>query len=193
MRDNDKQLVVPYVTLKDTTANIEAGSHESGAIAYATDTDFLGYFDGTDWVWIGAPTDNILASITLAPTNSTYTPPNQTWTTFPITVLDYHGYDSDMWDSVNRRWTPPEGVIFTTFMGAGNGSMSNSFRWGNSINGYVINWMECRYNSTYNVARTSQGVYTVNGSQYVQAVIYRYNNGVLRNDCRINWTVYPKI
>ena len=52
MRKDDKQLGAPFVNYKDTEANIEALSGiVEGAQAYATDTDKLGTFDGTNWVW----------------------------------------------------------------------------------------------------------------------------------------------
>ena len=52
MRVGDTQVGAPYVNYKDTEANIEAltGVPE-GASAYATDTDKVGSYDGSDWNW----------------------------------------------------------------------------------------------------------------------------------------------
>jgi len=52
MRKGDSQLGTPYVEYPNTKANIEALTGISeGAIAYATDTNELGSYDGTAWTW----------------------------------------------------------------------------------------------------------------------------------------------
>lgn len=53
MQKGDQQLGTPQVPYKNTQATIEAltGIAE-GAIAYATDTDKLGTYDGAAWTWI---------------------------------------------------------------------------------------------------------------------------------------------
>ncbi len=55
MERNDAQLARPGVLYKNTKANIEAltGVPE-GAFAYATDTDLMGTFNGTVWLWGGS-------------------------------------------------------------------------------------------------------------------------------------------
>lgn len=55
MRKGDTQLATPYVEYTDTKTNIEAmtGIGE-GAIAYASDTDELGTYNGSAWTWRGA-------------------------------------------------------------------------------------------------------------------------------------------
>lgn len=61
MKDDDKQLGVPGRLYRDTKANIEAlslGAGDEGCIAFATDTDQLGTFDGSDWAW-GAPAEGV--------------------------------------------------------------------------------------------------------------------------------------
>jgi len=52
MRKNDRQLGTPSLEYTDTKANIEAltGIAE-GAVAYASDTDELGTYDGSVWTW----------------------------------------------------------------------------------------------------------------------------------------------
>lgn len=52
MRKGDQQLGAPQILYKDTKANIEAltGVLE-GAIAYATDTDEPGFYNGSIWQW----------------------------------------------------------------------------------------------------------------------------------------------
>jgi len=52
MRKGDEQIGLPAAVYNDTAANIEAltGVAE-GAVAYATDTDELGTYDGAAWVW----------------------------------------------------------------------------------------------------------------------------------------------
>jgi hypothetical protein len=54
MKKNDTQLGTPAVQYTDTKANIEAltGIAE-GAIAYATDSNELGSYDGAAWTWGG--------------------------------------------------------------------------------------------------------------------------------------------
>lgn len=52
MKRNDSQLGAPGVLYKDTKANIEALSGVAeGAIAYATDTNEDGTYDGATWTW----------------------------------------------------------------------------------------------------------------------------------------------
>jgi hypothetical protein len=60
MRLDDRQLGMPFIEYKDTKANIEAlAGCEQGSIAYATDTDELGTYDGADWNWgSGGVTDH---------------------------------------------------------------------------------------------------------------------------------------
>ena len=52
MIKNDRVYATPLVQYRDTKANIEAltGIGE-GAIAYATDTNEFGSYDGTTWTW----------------------------------------------------------------------------------------------------------------------------------------------
>lgn len=54
MRQKDRQLGKPETLYKDTKANIEAitANLNEGAIAYAVDTDELGTYNGTSWVWV---------------------------------------------------------------------------------------------------------------------------------------------
>jgi len=56
MRVGDKQLGAPQVLYKDTKANIQSMTVESGAFAYATDTSEMGYYDGSTWHWYSMPT-----------------------------------------------------------------------------------------------------------------------------------------
>ena len=56
MRVNDVQLGAPQVLYKDTKANIQSMTVESGAFAYATDTSQMGYYDGSTWHWYSMPT-----------------------------------------------------------------------------------------------------------------------------------------
>jgi hypothetical protein len=52
MKKNDKQLGKPGILYKNTTAAIEAlTSVDEGSIAYATDTDLIGTFNGVIWLW----------------------------------------------------------------------------------------------------------------------------------------------
>lgn len=57
MRENDQQLGWPFRAYQDTKANIEAlvglSSEDEGCVAYATDTDQLGTYNGTAWTWTG--------------------------------------------------------------------------------------------------------------------------------------------
>jgi len=55
MRLDDTQLGRPETIYKDTQANIEAlASPVEGMIAYATDTNQLGSYDGAAWTWYSA-------------------------------------------------------------------------------------------------------------------------------------------
>jgi len=62
-RHADKATTLPGLVFADTKTAIEAltlVAGDEGAVAYATDTEELGRFDGTDWLWyinIGAVTD----------------------------------------------------------------------------------------------------------------------------------------
>jgi hypothetical protein len=56
MRVGDKQLGAPQVLYKDTKANIQSMTVESGAFAYATNTSEIGYYDGSTWHWYSMPT-----------------------------------------------------------------------------------------------------------------------------------------
>ena len=73
MKHNDRQYGIPFCEYNDTKANIEAITGLSeGCIAYATDTNELGTYDGSTWQWanldyinqdvttIGTPTFNSL-------------------------------------------------------------------------------------------------------------------------------------
>jgi hypothetical protein len=61
MRYGDEQKGIPFCEYNDTKANIEAlvGLSE-GCIAYATDTDELGTYDGAAWEWISAVSDGVI-------------------------------------------------------------------------------------------------------------------------------------
>jgi hypothetical protein len=67
MRLDNRQLGMPFIEYKDTKANIEAlAGCEQGSIAYATDTDELGTYDGADWNWgVGGATDHFVALATM--------------------------------------------------------------------------------------------------------------------------------
>jgi hypothetical protein len=68
MKHNDRQYGKPFCEYNDTKANIEAlvGLSE-GCIAYATDTDELGTYDGASWTWGsgGGVTDHFVALATM--------------------------------------------------------------------------------------------------------------------------------
>lgn len=52
MIKNDRVYGVPLTQYKDTKSNIEALSGiPEGAIAYATDSNEFGSYDGTTWTW----------------------------------------------------------------------------------------------------------------------------------------------
>jgi len=55
MIHNDRVYGKPLILYRDTKANIEAltGLGE-GSIAYATDTNRFGSFDGSSWAWGGS-------------------------------------------------------------------------------------------------------------------------------------------
>jgi hypothetical protein len=66
MRLDDRQLGMPFIEYKDTKANIEAlAGCEQGSIAYATDTDELGTYDGADWNWGSGGDDHFVALATM--------------------------------------------------------------------------------------------------------------------------------
>jgi|GEM_PF-5769614 len=61
---NDKVKGTPLVQYKDTKANIEALSGiEEAAIAYATDTNEFGSYDGTTWTWGQSGSFDLAAAI----------------------------------------------------------------------------------------------------------------------------------
>jgi len=47
---------LPLIQYKDTKANIEALSAITGMLAYATDTNELGFYRESDWLWISTAT-----------------------------------------------------------------------------------------------------------------------------------------
>lgn len=51
MQHNDKQYGRPAELYTDTKANVEAQTVSEGAIAFATDTNQLGTFNGSTWDW----------------------------------------------------------------------------------------------------------------------------------------------
>ena len=54
MRHGDTQKGSPAVIFSDTQANIEAlAGITEGAVAYATDLDQPGWYDGAAWDWLG--------------------------------------------------------------------------------------------------------------------------------------------
>ena len=54
MKLGDKQVGKPEILYKDTKSNIESLSGlEEGAVAYATDTNEHGTYDGSSWTWGG--------------------------------------------------------------------------------------------------------------------------------------------
>jgi len=61
MRFNDRQLGFPYTEYADSKSNIEAltGVLE-GSIAYATDTNQLGTYNGASWDWISETPSGVL-------------------------------------------------------------------------------------------------------------------------------------
>jgi hypothetical protein len=66
MKHNDRQYGKPFCEYNDTKANIEAlvGLSE-GCIAYATDTDELGTYDGASWTWGSGGDDHFVALATM--------------------------------------------------------------------------------------------------------------------------------
>lgn len=54
MRLNDRQSGKPGVLFKDTKANISSISPEAGSIAFAADTNELGYYTGNSWIWVSS-------------------------------------------------------------------------------------------------------------------------------------------
>jgi len=52
MKDNDVQVGKPETVFKGTKAVIEALTGAEGQIAYATDVDAFGVFNGTIWMWL---------------------------------------------------------------------------------------------------------------------------------------------
>lgn len=51
-KENYYPPLVPTVLYRDTEAGIEALSPEAGSVAYATDTDVVGWYDGSGWKWL---------------------------------------------------------------------------------------------------------------------------------------------
>lgn len=53
MKLNDAQLGIPEILFKAAKSAIPTTGIAEGSIAYSTDTDEFGSFDGTTWTWIG--------------------------------------------------------------------------------------------------------------------------------------------
>jgi hypothetical protein len=51
MIHNDRVYGKPLIPYSDTQANIEALTVAEGSVAYATDINKHGYYNGTSWVW----------------------------------------------------------------------------------------------------------------------------------------------
>ncbi len=65
MEHNDRQYGKPFCEYNDTKANIESITGlEEGCIAYATDTNELGTYDGASWQW-GSGISNFVALATM--------------------------------------------------------------------------------------------------------------------------------
>lgn len=73
MKHNDKQIGKPQIIYKDSKTNINALTGlEEGAVAYATDTDEFGYYNGVTWVWIKPGSGNGLDADTLDGQHGSY-------------------------------------------------------------------------------------------------------------------------
>ena len=89
MQHNDRQYGIPFCEYNDTKANIEAITGLSeGCIAYATDTNELGTYDGSDWQW--ANLDYINQDVT-----TTGTPTFNSLTVTGSVVINEGGGDND--------------------------------------------------------------------------------------------------
>ncbi len=89
---NDRQYGRPQVAYADTKANVEALTGQiEGAVAYATDTDQFGTYDGAAWQW-GSAIVNLddLGDVTL---------------TAPATA-DHLRFDGSVWRNSPKRWEP---------------------------------------------------------------------------------------
>jgi hypothetical protein len=91
---NDRQYGRPLVLYQDTQANVEALSGDAvaeGAVAYATDTDQIGTYDGSAWQWGSAVSAlDDLSDVTL---------------TSPA-LADRLRYDGSAWRNSALRWEP---------------------------------------------------------------------------------------
>ena len=52
MKHKDSQFGIPDTLFKDTQTNIEALTPATGMVAYATDTNEFGFYNGSEWIWL---------------------------------------------------------------------------------------------------------------------------------------------
>jgi hypothetical protein len=72
MRTNDAQVGSPQILYKGTTAQVESLSGMvEGAIAYATDTDKIGTYNGAAWVW-GLTSAELTSELTVSGAGDLY-------------------------------------------------------------------------------------------------------------------------
>lgn len=93
MKDDDRQLGKPIRLYVDTKANIEAlslAAGDEGCVAYATDTDEIGTYNGSAWVWgsLGSAGADISAR---AYHDADQEIPNNAWTAVAL--------NSERWDT----------------------------------------------------------------------------------------------
>lgn len=73
MKYRDKQLGKPAVIFKGTKTSIQSMPSEEGMIAYATDTDQVGTYNGTTWIWYSSTGGGVDYFIDLLDTPSSFT------------------------------------------------------------------------------------------------------------------------
>ncbi len=115
MQQGDKQLGKPQILYKDTKANITALSGVAeGAVAYATDTDEIGTYNGTTWDWLGI-------SSALAHIASTSNP-------HAVTAAQVVAIPESGWIACSETWTRTGNYTFTV-----SGDVTAKFRKGAKI------------------------------------------------------------
>lgn len=176
MRANDKQIAKPNVVYKNTKSNIEAMNPVAGSIAFATDTQELGYYNGVSWVWgTESSAGGGVSSAVYAYLSSDVTIGNNVWTKLnPAGVSTNYG---SHYSTSTYRWTPPAGWCIIAARGYFHSTNTSGIRLAVYKSGSSITQLSER-NNVWHIGYTCGAVDYANGTDYYELYAWRWNGGV---------------
>ena len=173
MRKGDAQIGLQAPVYTDTAANIEAltGVAE-GAVAYASDTDEFGTYDGAAWTWGSG--GGVLASFETYLASRFDITPDNNWVKVPFDTEKFDTgsyYDS----ATNYRWTPPAGTVIIHVNAIFYESNTNGQNVEIRKNNTSIAIASHRSAITYDDSRALSVVDIANGTDYYEVFAWRWN------------------